>query len=188
MALTSLLALTGLLLWAAFELLLRRRDPAAADWRATPGDRGSTRFLLVAYALSILITLVLTPETVGAVPTAWRWAGIALIVLGLALRAWGMRTLGRFYTRTLRTVRDQPLIQDGPYRLIRHPGYAGSLLVWTGYCLGRGNGIALLLVAALLLAAYSWRIATEERLLLATFGEEYAAYQRRTKRLVPYVY
>ncbi|MEV0314646.1 hypothetical protein AB0H91_44100 [Nonomuraea fuscirosea] len=62
------------------------------------------------------------------------------------------------------------------------------MLVWTGYRVGSGNWIALVVVAALMFAAYGWRIRSEELLLIDTFGEEYTAYQRRTNRLVPLVY
>jgi protein-S-isoprenylcysteine O-methyltransferase len=99
-----------------------------------------------------------------------------------------MQVLGRFYSRTLRVVGDQQVVTGGPYRLIRHPAYAGSLLVWTGYCVGVGNWMALLVVGVLLLAAYGWRIRAEERMLVATLGEQYRSYQRRTARLVPFLF
>ncbi|MGX2995291.1 methyltransferase family protein [Streptomyces sp. JNUCC 64] len=189
MALPNALALAGVLLWAAFEVLLRRRaDPGAAAWTATPEDRGSTRLLLAAYAVAVLVNVVLAGTGAGSVPLGWCWAGVALVAVGLVLRAWAMRTLDRFYTRTLRTTEGQRLVTSGPYRLIRHPGYTGSLLVWTGYSLGLGNWIAPLVVAALLLAVYTWRVEAEERLLLAAFGDEYARYRLHTRRLVPYVY
>jgi protein-S-isoprenylcysteine O-methyltransferase Ste14 len=124
----------------------------------------------------------------GHIGAIWRWLGVALIAIGLALRAWGMSTLGESYTRTLRTTGDQRLVVDGPYRLIRHPGYGGSLLVWMGYSLGLGNLVAVVLTAGLLLGAYSWRISAEERLLADTFGDDYEEYRRRTKRLVPFLY
>ncbi|WP_435831933.1 hypothetical protein [Nonomuraea fuscirosea] len=54
--------------------------------------------------------------------------------------------------------------------------------------MGSGNWIALVVVAALMFAAYGWRIRSEELPLIDTFGEEYTAYQRRTNRLVPLVY
>ncbi|GLF93476.1 methyltransferase family protein [Streptomyces yaizuensis] len=185
MAPTSVLAIAGVLIWAGYELLLRHRaDPAAASWRGGRADAGSTLLLLAAFAAAVAVNLLLT----GALPAWARWAGIGLLAAGLLLRGWGMRTLGRYYTRTLRTARDQELVTRGPYRLIRHPGYAGSLLVWAGYSLGLGNGLAAVVVTALLTALYARRITAEERMLLAAFGEEYAAYRRRTWRLVPYLY
>ncbi len=189
MELPNLFAVIGVLLWVGYELLLRHReDSGTADWRGGRADRGSTRLLLGSYAAAVLLNLAFSLAGVGQVSTGWRWIGVAVIVVGLALRAWGMRTLGRFCTRTLRTSEDQRVVQEGPYRLIRHPGYLGSLLVWVGYSLGLGNWIAMILVAALLLTAYGWRINTEEKLLVEVFGGEYTDYQRRTHRLVPYVF
>jgi len=99
-----------------------------------------------------------------------------------------MATLGRYYTRTLRTVDEQNVVDRGPYRLVRHPGYSGSLLVWVGYALGLGNWIGAAITAVLLVAVYVWRINAEEALLRTSFGDRYADYERRTKRLVPFVY
>jgi phosphonate transport system substrate-binding protein len=60
------------------------------------------------------------------------WAGVVLAAAGLVLRAWGMRTLGEAYSRTLRTTTAQRLVTTGPYRWVRHPGYLGSVSVWVG--------------------------------------------------------
>ncbi|MET8546566.1 isoprenylcysteine carboxylmethyltransferase family protein [Kitasatospora sp. NPDC004799] len=189
MSLPALLPLLGILCWAAYELLLRRREDASAgSWHADRRDRGSTRLLLGCYLVSVLVVVLAARTAIGELPAWARWFGVAAVVAGLALRAWGMRTLGRYYTRTLRTADAQPLVRTGPYRLIRHPGYAGSLLVWAGYAAGTGSWAAALVVTALLLAAYGWRIAAEERLLLDAFGSAYALYRRRSKRLVPFVY
>ncbi|WP_053112478.1 isoprenylcysteine carboxylmethyltransferase family protein [Kitasatospora sp. MY 5-36] len=189
MSLPALLSLLGLLCWIAYELLLRwREDASAGSWHADRGDRGSTRLLLGCYALSVLAVVLFDRAAVGELPTWARWFGVAAVAAGLALRAWGMRTLGRYYTRTLRTVDTQRVVRTGPYRLIRHPGYAGSLLVWVGYAVGTGGWAAALVVAALLLAAYGWRISAEERLLLDALGSEYAEYRRVSKRLVPFIY
>ena len=99
-----------------------------------------------------------------------------------------MATLGSSYTRTLRAFEDQVLVTHGPYRVIRHPGYAASCLVWIGAALAFGSWPAAALVAALLLLAYGWRIRAEETLLEATFGEAYRDYAARTSRLLPGIY
>jgi protein-S-isoprenylcysteine O-methyltransferase Ste14 len=189
MPIPNWLAIAGLLLWLGYEVTLRRRtNSEATSLRGGDTDRGSTRLLVTAYALAIVLIVGLGQLGAGSLPVPARWIGVAIMATGLGLRAWGMTVLGRFYTRTLRVVGDQQMVTTGPYRLIRHPGYAGSLLVWTGFCLGSGNWIALMTVAALTLAAYGWRIRSEERLLVDTFGEEYTRYQRHTARLLPFVY
>lgn len=189
MPLVSWCAIVGLLVWVGFELVLRRRaDEDTASWHGDTADRGSTRLLLAAYVLSGVLVTVFSVLDLGELPTAPRWIGVALIAAGLALRGRAMQVLGRDYTRTLRVADEQQVVTAGPYRLIRHPGYAGSLLVWIGYALGTGSWIALLLVAVLLFAAYTWRITAEEAALTETLCLPYRDYQARTRRLVPFVY
>ncbi|GAA1958251.1 isoprenylcysteine carboxylmethyltransferase family protein [Catenulispora subtropica] len=188
MALPSWLSIAGVVVWVLYEVALRRKDEETASWEGGEEDRRSTSLLIASYLLAVLLVIILQNAGVGTVPVGVRWIGVAMVAAGLVLRAWGMAVLGRFYTRTLRVTGGQRIVQEGPYRLIRHPGYAGSLLVWTGYCLGVGNWIALVVVAALMLLAYSWRISSEERMLVANFGDGYRDYQRRTARLIPHVY
>jgi protein-S-isoprenylcysteine O-methyltransferase len=188
MPLPNLLSIIGLLAWLGYEIVLRKRDPSALSWRAQPGDRGSTYLILGTYLVAGALATILRPMPAGHLHVPWRWFGVAVIIAGLLLRAWGMHTLGRAYTRTLRASSDQRLVQAGPYRLIRHPGYAGSLLVWIGYALGIGNWIIAILAGALLLAAYAWRISAEETLLSSAFGTEYLQYRQHTRRLVPFLY
>jgi protein-S-isoprenylcysteine O-methyltransferase Ste14 len=98
-----------------------------------------------------------------------------------------MRTLGRSYSRTLRVQDSQRTADDGPYRFIRHPGYAGSLLIWTGFALTSRSLPVVGVVGGLLAFAYHRRVAAEEALL----GRDlpgYEAYARRTKRLIPFLW
>ncbi|NUR31690.1 MAG: isoprenylcysteine carboxylmethyltransferase family protein [Catenulispora sp.] len=188
MATPGWLSIAGVVVWGLYEVTLRRKDEETASWEGGEEDRRSTSLLMASYLVAVLLVITLQNAGVGTVPTGARWIGVAMVAAGLGLRAWGMAVLGRFYTRTLRVTGGHRIVQEGPYSVIRHPGYAGSLLVWTGYCLGVGNWIALLVVAALMLLAYSWRISSEERMLVASFGEGYRDYQERTARLIPYLY
>jgi len=72
--------------------------------------------------------------------------------------------------------------------VIRHPGYLGSILVWTGFAVTSGSGAATLGVAALMGNAYRRRIASEEAMLTDRFGNGYAEYSQRTKRLIPFIW
>jgi protein-S-isoprenylcysteine O-methyltransferase len=110
------------------------------------------------------------------------------MVVGLALRLWSQAVLGQYYTTTLRHATDQPVLASGPYRLLRHPGYGGLLLVWLGAGLATANWVAALAVTLLMVVAYSYRIAAEETMLLGALGDAYKEYMARTWRLVPYVY
>ena len=107
--------------------------------------------------------------------------------VGLALRAWSMQTLGAHYSRTLRTEADHLLVETGPYRLVRHPGYTGSLLTWTGFALSSRSLPVVVSVAGLLGAAYRRRMTAQEQLLNRELPG-YAEYTKRTKRLIPRVW
>ncbi len=83
--------------------------------------------------------------------------------------------------------KDHELIRNGPYRFIRHPIYAGQLLMFTGVALALGKiggiiGIVIFLVSCLL------RIGLEEDLMMKHFPVEYCEYKKKTKALVPYLW
>ena len=83
---------------------------------------------------------------------------------------------------------DHRLIDRGPYRLIRHPSYAGALLALAGFGLAMGSVPALAALLVPTLAAYHYRITVEEAALLHGLGAAYADYMRRTWRLIPGLY
>jgi protein-S-isoprenylcysteine O-methyltransferase Ste14 len=99
-----------------------------------------------------------------------------------------MRVLGEYYSRTLRVTEAQVIVTKGPYRVVRHPGYPGTICVWIGFGLGNSNWIATVTVALLLFGVYGYRIRSEEVMLIDTFGEQYQAYRQRTWRLLPFIY
>ena len=185
--------ITYLLLVAFFVMEGRARQGQAAKSLETgEHDRGSTRSIGAALGLGVLI-LLLAPllnffRLGGMIPPGLAWAGLVLAAGGLALRLWAMRVLGRFYTRTLRTAEQQTVVEAGPYRLIRHPGYAGVLALWVGAALATANLPAVLVMAVLMFATYTYRIRAEEQMLLAALGQAYRDYQARTKRLIPFIY
>jgi protein-S-isoprenylcysteine O-methyltransferase Ste14 len=85
------------------------------------------------------------------------------------------------------TQKDEPeLVTSGPYRLVRHPIYSGILVA------GVGTALALnwVWLAAVVLPAvfFIYSATVEERYLTEQFPDEYPAYKRSTKMLVPYVF
>lgn len=121
--------------------------------------------------------------------TTWiSYGGVGLVVLGIALFVWARRTLGANYSGHVSVKEAQELVQNGPYRLIRHPAYAGYLLMALGICAGYSSLSGLLAFLVLLLPGLNYRMNVEERLLSEHFGQAYREYARRTKRLVPGVW
>jgi protein-S-isoprenylcysteine O-methyltransferase Ste14 len=170
----------------AVEALVRAPGEAS-DLHAGTEDAGSTRGIALATGLAALSAPLLRRLPLRPLPPWCAPLGLLVLGAGLALRVWSMQTLAESYSRTLRVTNEQQVTERGPYRRLRHPGYAGSLLVWCGFGLTTGSAAVLGTVAALLFPAYVHRMEAEERLLTRQLPG-YAAYTERTSRLVPYVW
>ncbi|HKE13040.1 MAG TPA: isoprenylcysteine carboxylmethyltransferase family protein [Myxococcota bacterium] len=174
-----------LILFGVIELVMRQ-GAVAKSFSTGRDDRGSTRLLLVVWipAVAALWTAGLGPT----LPRWIQWLGIAMGSAGIVLRIVAFRTLGQYYTRALVTVTGQRVVQRGPYRYIRHPGYLSTLLIWVGAATGLGFLLPPLLELVLLCPVYAYRIGIEERMLLKNLGSEYASYRTCSWRLVPFVF
>jgi protein-S-isoprenylcysteine O-methyltransferase Ste14 len=80
------------------------------------------------------------------------------------------------------------LIRNGLYRFVRHPIYAGELIVLLGWPFEYAAPITLVIASIVGIAAMRGRIRNEEADLLAKFGDEYASYMRVTDRVIPNVW
>lgn len=183
-------AYPGLGCFVVAERLLRR-GAEARSFEARDSDRGTTRAVGRAFGLNMIVleaAPLLNRAGIGRRHgPRLAWGGAAIMIGGLALRVWSARVLGAAYTRTLRTSADQRIVDEGPYKLVRHPGYLGVLLLWLGAALAAENWLALVPLVPLV-RAYRRRMEAEEAMLAATFGEHYARYRTRTWRLIPRIY
>jgi protein-S-isoprenylcysteine O-methyltransferase len=139
-------------------------------------------------ALFLWVPYVVVAFRIGteiSLPSVIVWTGVVLASIGIAFAVWAIVTLGRHYDLELEVHRDHELVRDGPYRVVRHPVYAGLALHYAGACLATGN---VLLTAGTLLVTYPalyLRAWTEERLLRERFGSAYETYAREVGMLVP---
>jgi len=117
--------------------------------------------------------------------TGMELAGLVIILLGLLLRAWTRLSLGAMYSGYLRVKVGHMLVTSGPYRFVRHPGYSGFLLMALGLCIGYSSLIGLIAIVVLLIPGLSFRMKVEERLLSEQFRDDYWAYARTAKKLIP---
>ncbi|MGH3187285.1 MAG: methyltransferase family protein [Streptosporangiaceae bacterium] len=82
--------------------------------------------------------LALPGAVEGDGPAAFA-AGMVILVAGAVLRGWSFYPLGRYFTAVIKVSPDQPVIASGPYRLLRHPSYAGGLLAEVGIAVTSAN-------------------------------------------------
>jgi protein-S-isoprenylcysteine O-methyltransferase Ste14 len=184
----TILAFVLAVCFFAIEPLFRQGKEAKSLQR-TVSDKGSSTLIVVLFWVDILLPPLLNFLKIGQLESSgMRWLGLVLMLLGLVLRFWSMRVLGKYYTRTLRVSDTQVIISQGPYRVIRHPGYLGTIFVWVGFALAIGNWIATIILAILLFGVYGYRIHSEEAMLIDRFGNEYQEYRKQTWRLLPFIY
>ena len=174
-------------IWVVLELrqsVTHRPEGVNAGWRSEVLFR-----LVVGFGalMAGVLSGVATSATIGSTAVA-DWIGLVLFWSGISLRLWSFHTLGRYFTFTVQTSSDQPVIADGPYRLIRHPSYAGLLLVIIAVGLFIGNWVSLACLTVAVAGGLVFRIRVEERALMGNLGDRYRDYAATRKRLVPFVW
>lgn len=176
--------------WAASELLGPVRWRGSGEARKQ--DQGS---LIIASLLSLLglVLCLFLPILLPGATITWHqtlvfFIGVALMLFGVGLRYYAIRTLGHYFTGIVTIYRDQPIVQHGPYKLIRHPSYSGVLLIIFGTGIMIMNWASVLTIIVGLLAGLWYRISVEERALCNNIGQPYIEYMQRTKRLIPFIY
>ncbi|HEX5952207.1 MAG TPA: isoprenylcysteine carboxylmethyltransferase family protein [Rhodanobacteraceae bacterium] len=155
-------------------------------------DRGSHVWIVMAVGMGVVAGIILVNAnfpgtTLQRGQRLQFWIGIAVMLSGLAFRWYAIKSLGRFFTRTVATRSGQYVVDSGPYRLIRHPSYTGGLLMFLGAGIAMTNWAALLAIMAGAALGYGYRVHVEERALCADLGQPYRDYMLRTKRFIPHV-
>ena len=108
-------------------------------------------------------------------------AALGILVYFLVIRE------NRFAAATVDVVEGQTVVSTGPYAIVRHPMYAGAILVFIGAPLALGSWWGLLLTP-IPVAGFAWRLLDEEKYLRAHLPG-YPDYMRAVRyRLVPYIW
>jgi protein-S-isoprenylcysteine O-methyltransferase Ste14 len=115
-------------------------------------------------------------------------AGIACFAAGLWLFARSHADLGTNWSITLEVRESHQLVTRGIYRRVRHPMYLALLVYSVGQALALPNWVAAPSYGVAMALLFALRLGPEERMMRERFGEDYEAYRKRTKRLVPGVW
>jgi protein-S-isoprenylcysteine O-methyltransferase Ste14 len=116
------------------------------------------------------------------------WLGVLVLVSALLLFFHTHRRLGRFWSVTLEIRQNHGLVTDGIYRFVRHPMYSAYFLWALSQALLLPNWIAGPAGLVGFGTLFAFRVRREERMMLAAFGDAYAEYAARTKRIIPGVF
>ena len=166
---------------------------AAFTKRSVHRESGAQR---LRYGLLLIIAFLLLtrgrrlpyPFNVRIIPATAivQWVAAVLCIAGLAFCLWARATLGRNWSGTITLKKEHELIERGPYRLARHPIYTGmmAMILATAIAYGHPGGIAAVLFAFL---SFWIKLSAEEKLMLQQFPDQYRSYQRRVKRIIPFV-
>jgi protein-S-isoprenylcysteine O-methyltransferase Ste14 len=182
----------GLALFRDFAMY--RLNPDLVKERIKPAASGRFRLLMVIGALA---TFTLHWASAGLdqrlhwtdrIPPAGVVAGLVIFALGMGFGVWPM-LVNRFFSTAVRiqSERGHEVISSGPYAIVRHPGYAGFvlLLVASGVAL---NSLLSILPALVIVAVVAFRTADEDRMLQRDLAG-YAEYSKKVRyRLVPGVW
>ena len=176
--------------WIASEIVITRMKRSEAS--SSRQDRSSFTVLWLAMAVGPFVAGILTSVRSMLMPPAFRpyafWGGLALILIGIAIRWTAIATLKRYFTVDVAIAKDHKVIDHGIYGIIRHPSYTGTLLSTLGLGFAFVNWLSLAACIVFPIAAFAYRIAVEERALTDALGDEYRTYAARTKRLIPGVF
>lgn len=160
--------------------------------RAKSADRGSLAWLIVALWVGIALAMYLAyAGRIGSFGTATvpvQFFGFAVMAFGIGVRFLAIHQLGKLHMPVVAIQADHPLMDRGLYSRVRHPSYLGAIVALLGFGLALGNWVSALVVLAAALVSYGYRIHVEEIGLVKGLGARYVDYQRRTRRLIPWVY
>ena len=159
--------------------------PRASQWRGARGEW----YVVVQFALFALVAF--GPRTCPGWPPfpdglGANAAGISLLAAGFLLMLAGILRLGSKITPLPLPVAGAELHTGGPYRLVRHPMYAGAILMAFGWAL-LARGWLTVGSAVALFVFFDLKTRREERWLCERFPD-YPAYRKRVRKLIPFIY
>jgi protein-S-isoprenylcysteine O-methyltransferase Ste14 len=154
------------------------------------GDKGSVWIIVLSISIGYWLSFIIASTRTGRI---YHWnfffvSGAILTITGLIIRINSIMTLKKQFTYTVTKIENHVLIENGLYKYIRHPGYLGQLIIFTGIATSLSNWLSIIFMIIPVLLGYTYRIKVEEKFMIKQLGEEYKDYQKRTKKIIPAIY
>ncbi len=178
----------------AMTFYLMKWDPKLLERRMSGGpfaEKETSQKIIMSFASLGFIGLVVVP----ALDHRFAWshmppyvaiAGDVLMALGWLAIFFVFRE-NTFTSATIELAPDQKVISSGPYALVRHPMYAGALVMLVGVPIALGSWWGVLVIVAVV-PALIWRLIDEEKFLARNLPG-YLKYQQKVRyRLIPWVW
>ena len=112
--------------------------------------------------------------------------GLSICVSGAVIACWSRYLLGANWSLSVQEKESHELIQQGMYKIVRHPIYTGLLLLFTGNAIIVGDYRGIIAVGIVFISFW-WKLKKEEKVLSAIFKQQYTDYQKKTKALIPFL-
>jgi protein-S-isoprenylcysteine O-methyltransferase Ste14 len=178
----------------ALTLYLMKEDPMLLQRRMRGGptaEKEPVQKIIMFFTSLGFIGLLVLPALDHRL--AWSHMSPNAALAGEALVAIGWFAIflvfkeNTFTSATIELAPDQRVISTGPYALVRHPMYAGALVMLAGIPIALGSWWGLLVIVAIM-PALIWRLIDEEKFLASNLPG-YVEYQNRVRyRLIPAVW
>lgn len=171
-------------------------------WRIkAAGNKTTQRLEPAASRITRLITflIVIVLFSIPHIPVPWLyrqlwpvglwpfWIGAALTVAGLLFAVWARLHLSSNWSSSVTIKQGHDLITTGPYALVRHPIYTGTLTALLGTAIALSQVRGFIAVALTFLVLWL-KLRTEEKWMRSQFAETYTTYAHKTRALVPYLF
>ena len=178
-------------LYAIFEIFMgvMQRSKRTKDI-VKKGDKASIWILFLFIGIGYYLAFRFGMTKMGRI---YQWntfftIGAIMVILGMIIRIVSILTLKQHFTYTVTKIEGHELIETGFYKTIRHPGYLGQLIIFTGVAVAMSNWLSVASMFIPCFLGFIYRISVEERFMTEQLGQKYLDYQKRTKRLIPKIY
>ncbi|SDO40326.1 methyltransferase family protein [Alkalicoccus daliensis] len=152
-------------------------------------DTGSFPWIMLSVIVIVITSLVSRELQFLLLPYAGiSMTGLFIFAAGIFLRYWGIKELGKQFTRGVQVRKNDTLVSSGPFRILRHPLYTGLLFIVLGFSLYTSSLAGVFFTAVLFLPLLLRRISIEEEMLKEGFGEKYESWLATRYRLLPFIY
>jgi protein-S-isoprenylcysteine O-methyltransferase Ste14 len=177
------------ILYGFFEIFMNRKQ---TDKRkiSDSGDKGSIWILIISISVGYWLSFIIGATTIGRLHhwNTFFIIGSVFALTGLIIRVTSIIKLRQQFTYTVTKIENHELIETGLFKIIRHPGYLGQLIIFLGISVCLSNWLSVLLMIIPVLSGYIYRINVEESFMAEHLGQKYLDYRKRTKRLIPVIY